>query len=75
MSEDVIGRINGDQFKRVPAGASADHPDVELLKLRQLLFGRRLSDREVKSAKLPDLMADAFAAAMPVMRLLAPLSR
>jgi uncharacterized protein (TIGR02453 family) len=69
----TFGKLNGDQFKRVPAGAPADHPDVELLKLKQLLFGHRLSDRDVKSAKLPDLITDSFAKAMPVMRLLARL--
>ena len=71
----AFGKINGEQFKRVPAGSPADHPDIELLKLKQLLFGRRLSDRDVKSPKLPDLIADSFAAAMPVMRLLASVAR
>ena len=66
-------KLSGEQFKRVPAGVPADHPDAELLKLRQLLFGRDLSDREVTSARLPDVITDAFAAAMPVMRLLARL--
>ena len=62
-------KLSGEQFKRVPAGVPADHPDAELLKLKQLLFGRSLSDREVSSPKLPDVITEAFAAAMPVMRL------
>ena len=71
----TFGTLNGERFKRVPAGAPADHPDVELLKLKQLAFGRPLSDREVKSARLPDLMADTFVSALPFMRLLASLPR
>jgi hypothetical protein len=34
-------------------------------------FGRRLSDDEVLSPELPNILADAFAKAMPVFRLLA----
>jgi uncharacterized protein (TIGR02453 family) len=60
-----------DPLKRVPPGYPADHPDAALLKMRDVVFGRRLSDGEVLSADLPDLLADGYAAAMPVFRLLA----
>jgi uncharacterized protein (TIGR02453 family) len=62
-----------DPFKRVPSGYPADHPDAELLRMRDVVFGRRLSDAEVLSPSLPDTIADAFAAAMPVLRMLAEL--
>jgi uncharacterized protein (TIGR02453 family) len=65
--------VNGDRLKRVPTGFPADHPDAELLKLKDVTFGRRLSDEEAFSSALPDLVADSFAAALPVMRLLADL--
>src|SRR5207245_11579604 len=67
----TFGSLHGDQFKRVPPDAPADHPDAELLKLKQLLFGRSLSDADVLSPGLQDLLAETFSAAMPVMRLLA----
>ena len=70
----TFGGLHGEEFKRVPPGAPADHPDAELLKLKQLLFGRSLSDVDVLSAGLPDLLADSFAVALPVMRLLGSLS-
>jgi hypothetical protein len=47
---------------------------VELLKLKDVLFGRRLSDDEVLSPDLPDILADAFATATPFLRYLASLA-
>ena len=62
-----------DPLKRVPPGFPSDHPEAELLKMRDVVFGRRLSDDEVLSPDLPDAVADAFVAALPVFRLLATL--
>ena len=67
--------VHGDEesLKRVPQGYPADHPHAELLKLKNVTFGRELSDEEALSADLPRILADDFAAAMPVMRFLASL--
>ncbi len=64
---------DGESLKRVPAGYAADHPDAELLRLKNVVFGRELTEREIGSPRLPDLLCDAFAAAAPVFRLLAAL--
>jgi uncharacterized protein (TIGR02453 family) len=70
----AFDRVNThDPLKRVPQGFPADHPDAELLKMRDIVFGRRLSDDEALSADLPDLIADGFVAAQPVFRPLATL--
>ncbi len=69
----MFGDVHGDRYKRVPAGFPADHPDAELLMLKDVTFGRRLSDDEALSPGLPDTLASAFADAIPVMRLLAGL--
>ena len=72
----AFGEVSADgdhRLKRVPAGYSADHPAAELLKIKDVVFGRRLPDAVVTSADLPDMIADAFATAMPVLRLLASL--
>jgi uncharacterized protein (TIGR02453 family) len=69
----TFGDVHGDSLKRVPTGFPADHPEAELLKLKDVTFGRRLSDDEALSAALPDTLADAFADAVPVFRLLARL--
>ncbi len=62
---------DGHALQRVPTGFPADHPEAETLKLKDVVFGRRLSDDEAQSADLPDVLADAFAAAVPVLRHLA----
>ena len=68
-----FGEVDGDRLVRIPPGYAADHPDAALLKLKDVTFGRRLSDDEVLSPDLPDILADAFGKAMPVFRLLASL--
>jgi uncharacterized protein (TIGR02453 family) len=69
-----FGQINGDRLQRVPTGHPADHPDADLLKLKDVTFGRRLSDDEALSPTLPDIVADDLAAGVQVMRLLASLA-
>ena len=61
----------GHALQRVPTGFPPDNPAADLLKLKDVIFGRRLSDADATSPKLPDVIADSFAAALPVMRFLA----
>jgi uncharacterized protein (TIGR02453 family) len=70
----TFGQVSGDRLKRVPTGFAADHPGAELLKHKDVTFGRRLSDDDVLSAGLPDLLTETFAAAVPILRLLAGLT-
>jgi hypothetical protein len=70
----TFGHVGGESLKRVPTGFPPEHPRAELLKLKDVTFGRPLSDAEVLSATLPDLLATTFAAAGPVLELLARLS-
>lgn len=65
--------VHGDSMKRMPLGYPADHPHAALLKLKDVTFGRELSEKDVLSASLPAILADDFAAAVPVMRFLASL--
>ena len=67
----TFGSLGGDSLVRVPTGFPPDHPDVELLKLKDVTFGRRLSDAEAMSPGLPDVIADTLQTALPVMRYLA----
>ena len=60
-----------EHLKRVPTGFPADHPMADLFRYKDVVFGRRLSDAEVLSPSLPDTLADAFAAGMPVFEFLA----
>ena len=62
---------DGESLKRVPAGYPADHPAADLLRKKNVTFGRRLNDAEALSSALPDLLADAFATGTPLLRYLA----
>jgi uncharacterized protein (TIGR02453 family) len=59
-----------EHLKRVPPGFPPDHPMADLLRYKDVVFGRHLSDEEVLSPDLPDTLADAYAAGMPVFRFL-----
>jgi uncharacterized protein (DUF2461 family) len=65
--------VHGDTYKRVPSGYAPDHPHAELLRLKDVTFGREVSNEEVFSPDLPVVLAQDFAAAVPVMRFLASL--
>jgi uncharacterized protein (TIGR02453 family) len=62
---------DGHALQRVPTGFPPDHPAADILKLKDVVFGRRLSDADATSPALPELIADTFATALPVMRYLA----
>jgi uncharacterized protein (TIGR02453 family) len=64
----------GDDLKRVPPGYPADHPMADRLRWKSVVFGRRLSDADVTSARLPDELADAYQTAVPVFAFLASLA-
>jgi uncharacterized protein (TIGR02453 family) len=65
--------IHGESLKRIPPGYPADHPHGDLLKLKDITFGREVPLEDVFSAELPRILADDLAAAVPVMRFLASL--
>ncbi len=53
--------VHGDSLKRVPTGYAPDHPQAELLKLKDVTFGREMSEKEALSKDLPKILADDFA--------------
>jgi uncharacterized protein (TIGR02453 family) len=69
----TFGAISVDSLKRVPNGYPADHPEADLLKLKDMTFGHRLADKDVTSPRLPDVLVESFEVAIPVMRFLARL--
>ena len=62
---------DGESLKRVPPGYPADHPAADLLRKKNVTFGRRLSDDDAFSPELPSILADAFAIGTPLLRYLA----
>ena len=69
----TFGQVDGERLKRTPTGFDPAHPEAELLKLKDVVFGRSLSEDQACSPELPDVIADALATARPVLRLLAGL--
>jgi uncharacterized protein (TIGR02453 family) len=69
----TFGAVDGDRLKRAPTGFPPDDPDIELLKLKDVVFGRPLADADVLEPDLPARIAGALADAVPLLRLLAGL--
>lgn len=55
-------------LKRMPRGYAEDHPAAKWLKYQSFTSGRRLSDAQVTSAKLPTLLEHDFEALLPLVR-------
>jgi uncharacterized protein (TIGR02453 family) len=64
-----------DSLRRLPSGFPPDHPLADLFRWKNVIFGRPLADVDVCDPGLPDLLADGFAAAMPVFRFLGSLDQ
>ena len=62
-----------DALKRVPPGYPPDHPMADLFRYKDITFGRRLSDDEVYSPDLPQILTKAYSTARPVFRFLSSL--
>jgi uncharacterized protein (TIGR02453 family) len=69
----AFGTVMGSSLTRVPKGYDANHPDATLLKLKDVGFGRPLSDADAGSPDLPDRLAATLAIGVPLLRLLAAL--
>jgi uncharacterized protein (TIGR02453 family) len=71
---DAFGPVRShESLKRVPPGYPPDHPMADLFRFKDVMFGRRVTDDEIRSPDLPDVLADAFSAGVPVLRFLGSL--
>jgi len=55
-------------LKRMPRGYAGDHPAAGWLRYRSFTATRMMSEREVQSPRLPDILARDFAALVPLVR-------
>jgi uncharacterized protein (TIGR02453 family) len=53
---------------RMPRGYDAEHPGAALLRHRSFTVGRALTERELFSPRLPDLLARDYARILPLVR-------
>ena len=54
-----------DKLARPPQGYAADHPDIELLKLKSLTFAHKFSDREAESPEFVQRVTEGFVRLKP----------
>jgi uncharacterized protein (TIGR02453 family) len=57
---DTFGELRGDQLKTVPKGFDKDHPDVDLLRYKQFIFGKNFTDKEVLSPDFVHVANETF---------------
>lgn len=69
----AFGKVSGEHLKRAPTGYPQDDPDIDLLRLKDVTFGRSLSDDATLSNELPATIAETLGRATPLLRLLAGL--
>ena len=63
----VFGSVTGESLTRNPKGFPKDHPYGDLLRFKDVVFSRPLSDRDVMSRELPSIIANDLNAARPVL--------
>lgn len=60
-----FGDMSGEQLKTAPKGFDKEHPDVDLLRYKQFIFGRNFSDKEVLHADFLEVANNTFKAMRP----------
>ena len=70
---EMFGSVSddGESLKRVPTGYPPDHPAADLLRKKNVTFGRRLSDAEATSPDLPRSSWSRSPCGTPLLRYLA----
>lgn len=62
---DTFGTIQGEGVKTAPKGYAQDHPGIDLLRMKQLLFRRQLTDKEVLATDLVERMDGIYKTIRP----------
>lgn len=56
----TFGSLEGEQLKTAPKGFDKDHPDIDLLRYKQFIFGRNFSDKEVLDPNFVNVANETF---------------
>ena len=67
---ETFGEIQGDSLKRAPKGYDPDHPNIALLKLKDYIVLRKLTDQEVADEQFPEQALAIFKTMIPFVRYL-----
>lgn len=57
--------LEGEELKTAPKGFDKTHPDIDLIRKKQLLIGRNFSNKEVLASNFKDEVVKTFAAMRP----------
>ncbi len=60
-----FGAIQGEKLKRAPKGYEPDHPNIELLKLKDFVVMHKLSDEELKDENFKNRAVEIFRTMAP----------
>ena len=63
---DTFGELDGESLKSAPRGFSADHPEIELLRLKSFTAIQKVPDEVMLDPKLPDRAATVFRVLFPL---------
>ncbi|OIQ40620.1 MAG: TIGR02453 family protein [Bacteroidetes bacterium MedPE-SWsnd-G1] len=61
----TFGTLDGDRLKTAPRGFDKNHPDLDLLQLKQFIIHKKFSDKEVLSQDFPKKVIETFMAMRP----------
>ena len=61
----ILGPLTGDALKTAPRGYSQDHPDIDLLRLKQFLFRTSFSPEETLASDFVDEVVFTLRAVRP----------
>ncbi len=64
------GFHDGDKLTKPPKGFDADHPAIEYLKLKSFTVGEEFTEKDVLSKDYPNMLAESFRAAFPLVEFL-----
>lgn len=59
------GALTGEAVKTAPKGFDRDHPDIDLIRMKQFIFVRSFSDREVLDSGFLHAVDDCYRAIRP----------
>jgi len=61
----TFGDIQGEKLKTAPKGCERDHPEIELLRMKEVVAIEHLTDAQVLSSKFGDHVIESFTAMKP----------
>ena len=61
----TFGELTGDQVKSAPKGYKKDHPAIDLLRYKQFLVSKKLTDKEVHGKGFTIKLADVYSKMVP----------